>query len=361
MLSLRGLTPGTVGNKPMYSLDDYQYELPKELIAQVPAQRRDDSRLLVLNRTTGNMAHRKVAGLEHSLAAGDVVVVNDTRVVPARLLGKKESGGKVELLLLHPATDQHLYRCLVKSSKGVQEGAVLLFENGLRARVCEQAVEGHTRIEFVDDRPLLEILESAGCVPLPPYIRRNGGAVKIDDGRAYQTIYATKPGAVAAPTAGLHFTEELLDRLNKKGVIFAPLTLHVGFGTFQPVRVSDIRLHRLHEEFFEIPKETAQVVNRAKENGNRVVAVGTTTVRALEFAASNGQVRPGSGWCDLLIYPGYRFQVIDRLLTNFHLPGSSLVMLVSAWAGRDLLLKAYAEAIRRRYRFYSYGDAMFIE
>ena len=361
MLSLRGLTPGTVGNKPMYSLDDYQYELPKELIAQVPAQRRDDSRLLVLNRTTGNMAHRKVAGLEHSLAAGDVVVVNDTRVVPARLLGKKESGGKVELLLLHPATDQHLYRCLVKSSKGVQEGAILLFENGLRARVCEQAVEGQTRVEFVDDRPLLEILESAGCVPLPPYIRRNGGAGKVDDGLAYQTIYATKPGAVAAPTAGLHFTEELLDRLNKKGVIFAPLTLHVGFGTFQPVRVSDIRLHRLHEEFFEIPKETAQVVNRAKENGNRVVAVGTTTVRALEFAASNGQVRPGSGWCDLLIYPGYRFQVIDRLLTNFHLPGSSLVMLVSAWAGRDLLLKAYAEAIRRRYRFYSYGDAMFIE
>jgi S-adenosylmethionine:tRNA ribosyltransferase-isomerase len=326
----------------MYCLDEYQYQLPEELIAHVPAQRRDDSRLLVLNRTTGSMAHRKVAGLEHYLAAGDVVVVNDTRVVPARLLGKKESGGKVELLVLHPATDQKFYRCLVKSSKGVQEGAILLFENGLRARVCEQAVEGQTRVEL-------------------PYIRRNGGAVKVDDGRAYQTIYATKPGAVAAPTAGLHFTEELLDRLKNKGVILATLTLHVGFGTFQPVRVSDIRHHRLQEEFFEIPKETAQAVNRAKENGNRVVAVGTTTVRALEFAASNGQARTGSGWCDLLIYPGYRFQIIDSLLTNFHLPGSSLVMLVSAWAGRDLLLEAYAEAIRRRYRFYSYGDAMFIE
>jgi S-adenosylmethionine:tRNA ribosyltransferase-isomerase len=345
----------------MYSLKEYQYELPKELIAQVPAQRRDDSRLLVLNRTTGSMGHKKVAGLAHYLAAGDVLVVNDTRVVPARLLGKKESGGKVELLVLHPATDQKVYRCLVKSGKGVQEGAILLFENGLRARVCEQAVEGQTWVEFVDGRPLLEILESAGCVPLPPYIRRNGGAVKVDDGRAYQTIYARKPGAVAAPTAGLHFTAELLDRLKKKGVILATLTLHVGFGTFQPVRVSDIRHHRLQEEFFEIPKETAQVVNRAKENGNRVVAVGTTTVRALEFAAGKGQVIPGSGWCDLLIYPGYRFQVIDRLLTNFHLPGSSLVMLVSAWTGRDLLLKAYAEAIRMRYRFYSYGDAMFIE
>jgi len=345
----------------MYCLDEYQYQLPEELIAQVPAQRRDDSRLLVLNRKTGSMGHRNMSGLEHYLAAGDVVVVNDTRVVPARLLGKKESGGKVELLVLHPATDQKFYRCLVKSSKGVQEGAILLFENGLRARVSEQPVEGQTRVEFVDDRPLLEILENTGCVPLPPYIRRNGGAVKVDDSRAYQTIYATKPGAVAAPTAGLHFTEELLNRLKKKGVILATLTLHVGFGTFQPVRVSDIRQHRLQEEFFEIPQETAQAVNHAKENGNRVVAVGTTTVRALEFAASNGQVRPGSGWCDLLIYPGYRFQVIDRLLTNFHLPGSSLVLLVSAWAGRDLLLKAYAEAIRMRYRFYSYGDAMFVE
>ncbi|MEE9121005.1 MAG: tRNA preQ1(34) S-adenosylmethionine ribosyltransferase-isomerase QueA [Syntrophobacteria bacterium] len=345
----------------MYCLDDYQYQLPKELIAQVPVQRRDDSRLLVLNRATGSMGHRKVAGLEHYLTAGDVVVVNDTRVVPARLVGKKASGGKVELLVLHPTTDQKFYRCLVKSSKGVQEGAILLFENGLRARVCEQVVEGQSRVEFIDDRPLLEILECTGCVPLPPYIRRNGGPVKVDDGRDYQTIYATKPGAVAAPTAGLHFTEDLLNRLKKKGVILAPLTLHVGFGTFQPVRVSDIRQHRLQEEFFEIPTETAQAVNRAKENGNRVVAVGTTTVRALEFAASNGQVRPGSGWCDLLIYPGYRFQIIDRLLTNFHLPGSSLVMLVSAWAGRDLLLKAYAVAIRMRYRFYSYGDAMFIE
>ena len=246
----------------MYCLDGYQYQLPEELIAQVPAQRRDDSRLLVLNRTTGSVGHTNMAGLEHYLAAGDVVVVNDTRVVPARLLGKKESGGKVELLVLHPATDQKFYRCLVKSSKGVQEGAIILFENGLRARVCEQAVEGQTRVEFVDDRPLLEILESTGCVPLPPYIRRNGGAAKVDDGRAYQTIYAAKPGAVAAPTAGLHFTEELLNRLKKKGVTLATLTLHVGFGTFQPVRVSDIRQHRLQEEFFEIPQETAQVVNR---------------------------------------------------------------------------------------------------
>ena len=345
----------------MYCLEDYQYKLPKELIAQEPASKRDESRMLALNRTKGSIAHKRISSLEDYMAAGDVVVLNDTRVVPARLRGRKESGGRLELLVLHPATDQDPYRCLVKSSKPLKREAVLTFANGLRARVCENLVEGQTRVKFLDDRPLLDILENAGSVPLPPYIKRNGSPKKVDDSCSYQTVYAEKPGAVAAPTAGLHFTHDLLNRLKEKGVIIVTLTLHVGFGTFQPVRVTDIRQHKLQEEFFEIPPETATAINHAKDKGKRVTAVGTTTVRALEFSASDGRVVAGSGWCDLLIYPGYRFRVIDRLLTNFHLPGSSLILLVSAWAGRDLLFKAYEEAVRMRYRFYSYGNAMFIE
>jgi S-adenosylmethionine:tRNA ribosyltransferase-isomerase len=345
----------------MYFLEDYQYNLPKKLIAQVPAQNRDESRMLVLNRARGSIAHKRVPALKNYLAAGDVVVLNDTQVVPARLVGRKESGGRVELLVLNPATDQDPYRCLIKSSKPIKRNAILTFVNGLRARVCQQVVEGQTWIEFLDDRPLLEILESAGSVPLPPYIKRNGGAEQVDDTSSYQTVYAKKPGAVAAPTAGLHFTHDLLAGLREKGVIIVALTLHISFGTFQPVRVADIRYHKLQEEFFEIPSETATAVNHAKERGKKVMAVGTTTVRALEFAASDGRVAASSGWCDLLIYPGYRFQIIDRLLTNLHLPGSSLILLVSAWAGRDLLLKAYNEAVRMGYRFYSYGNAMLIE
>ena len=345
----------------MYCLEDYQYTLPKELIAQVPSSERDESRMLALNRTKGSIAHEKIASLENHMAEGDVVVLNDTRVVPARLRGRKESGGRVELLVLYPATDLAPYRCLVKSSKPLKRAAILTFANGLRARVCENLVEGQTRLQFLDDRPLMDILEKAGSVPLPPYIKRNGSPTKVDDSCSYQTVYAKKPGAVAAPTAGLHFTHDLLNRLQEKGVIIVTLTLHVGFGTFQPVRVRDIRQHKLQEEFFEIPRETATAVNQAKDKGKRVMAVGTTTVRALEFSASDGRVVAGSGWCDLLIYPGYHFRVIDRLLTNFHLPGSSLILLVSAWAGRDFLLKAYEEAVRMRYRFYSYGNAMFIE
>jgi S-adenosylmethionine:tRNA ribosyltransferase-isomerase len=345
----------------VYCLGDYQYKLPKELIAQVPSLNKDESRMMAVNRTKGSIAHEKITSLENHLAAGDVVVLNDTRVVPARLRGRKESGGRVELLVLYPATDQTPYRCLVKSSKLLKRDAILTFANGLRARVCEDLVEGQTRLKFLDDRPLLDILEKEGSVPLPPYIKRNGSPTKVDDSCSYQTVYAKKPGAVAAPTAGLHFTHDLLNRLKEKGAIIVTLTLHVSFGTFQPVRVTDIRQHKLQEEFFEIPPETATAINQAKAKGKRVMAVGTTAVRALEFSASDGRVVAGRGWCDLLIYPGYRFRVIDRLLTNFHLPGSSLILLVSAWAGRDLLFKAYEEAVRMGYRFYSYGNAMFIE
>jgi S-adenosylmethionine:tRNA ribosyltransferase-isomerase len=345
----------------MYRLQDYQYELPPGLIAQVPVPRRDEARMMVLERRSGRILHKRIGELHCRLEAGDVLVVNDTRVVPARLVGKKESGGRVELLVLHPTTEQGPFRCLIKASKPPRSGMVLRFANGIRARICEPVVEGRTRVEFLEPEPILDILDRAGCIPLPPYIRRNGTPVGTDDARAYQTIYARKAGAVAAPTAGLHLSDTLLQNLEHQGITLARLTLHVGFGTFQPIREADIRRHRLHAEFFEIPLETAAAVNRAREDGRRVVAVGTTTVRALEFNAGDGQVRPGSGWCDLYIYPGYRFQVIDSLLTNFHLPGSSLLVLVSAWTGRRLLLEAYAEAVRLRYRFYSYGDAMLIE
>lgn len=345
----------------MYSLEDYHYELPPGLVAQVPRENRQDSRLLAVDRASRSRRHLRFSDLRWLLRADDLLVLNDTRVVQARLLGKRESGGRVEVLLLHPATDTSRCRCLVKAGKPPRADTMLLFEKGIRARVCEEVVSGRSTLEFLDNRPILEILEAVGRVPLPPYVRRNGKAPTVDDARAYQTVYAREPGAVAAPTAGLHFTEELLDAIRQRGIALTSLTLHVGLGSFQPVREKDVRKHRLQEEHFEISQETAAAVNRAKEEGRRVVAVGTTAVRALEFAACSGRVQPGKGWCDLFIYPGYRFEIVDALVTNFHLPGSSLILLVSAWAGRDLLLQAYAEAIRQRYRFYSYGDAMFIE
>jgi S-adenosylmethionine:tRNA ribosyltransferase-isomerase len=258
---------------------------------------------------------------------------------------------------------------MVKAQRPPKPGVMLTFAGGVRARILDPVKAGQSRVEFLIEAPLLDVLEQAGSVPLPPYIRRNGETGNdsdtmggmISDAQAYQTVYARRPGAVAAPTAGLHFSGSLIERLRAKGIHFATLTLHVGAGTFLPVREKDIRRHRLHEEFFDIPLETANAVRAAKEEDRRVVAVGTTTVRALEFVARQGGVQAGSGWCDLFIYPGYRFQVIDALLTNFHLPGSSLIMLVSAWAGRTLVLEAYAAAVRERYRFYSYGDAMLIE
>jgi S-adenosylmethionine:tRNA ribosyltransferase-isomerase len=258
----------------VYSQEDYKYELPAELIAQIPAKKRDESRMMVLSREKGSIEHSSISALEGFLAPGDLIVLNDTQVVPARLLGRKESGGRVEVLVLNPATEQSPYRCLLKAGKPPKPGTFLLFGNGIRAKVYDPVVEGQTRIEFLGSRTLIEILEDVGCVPLPPYIRRNGSPGKLDDARAYQTIYACRPGAIAAPTAGLHFSEPLLNRLRQKGIILVSLTLHVGYGTFQPVRERDIRNHRLQEEFYDIPAETALAVNRAKAKGARVVAVG---------------------------------------------------------------------------------------
>ncbi|MBW1981951.1 MAG: tRNA preQ1(34) S-adenosylmethionine ribosyltransferase-isomerase QueA [Deltaproteobacteria bacterium] len=344
-----------------YGLEDYQYELPAELIAQTPAEARDRARLMVVDRASGDIQHRGIVDLLHLLRPGDLLVVNDTQVVPARLLGRKESGGKVEVLVLHPTTETTPYRCLLKASKPATPGTRIFFREGVRATVVENLHQGLVLLDFEDHRQMLEILTVAGSVPLPPYIRRNGNQQsRFADRLAYQTVYARNPGAVAAPTAGLHFTEGLLEQLRQHGIRLAFLTLHVGYGTFQPVRERDIRKHRLHKEYFDIQPHLVEDIRRAKDAGKRVVAVGTSTVRALEFCARSGQLEPGKGWCDLFIYPGYQFKVIDALLTNFHLPGSSLLMLVSALAGRELILTAYAEAIRCGYRFYSYGDAMLI-
>jgi len=344
----------------MFRLDDYNYELPEALIAQQPAARRDHSRLLHLERATGGLDHRRFDALADLLGAGDVLVRNNTEVIPGRLLGRKESGGQVEALILDYAQGaaQKVFTCLVKASKRPKPGTRLMFDQGLTAtvvalqeRTCSLAFEGADDFE--------QVLARIGHVPLPPYIRR--GDTDTDQ-RTYQTVYARQKGAIAAPTAGLHFTPELLARLQAKGVTIVDVTLHVGYGTFLPVEVDDIRMHRMHAEWFRLPAETAAAVNAAKEQGRRVVAVGTTCVRTLEYCADEqGRLTSRSGECDLFIYPGYAFKVVDAMITNFHLPKSTLLMLVSAFAGRENVLSAYAEAVRAGYRFYSYGDAMIIK
>ncbi|WP_373500486.1 tRNA preQ1(34) S-adenosylmethionine ribosyltransferase-isomerase QueA [Desulfococcus sp.] len=356
----------------MFQLRDYGYDLPQELIAQHPAGHRDGSRLLCLDRASGQTAHRVFSDLPELLAPSDVLVVNDTEVIPARLYGRKASGGKVEVLLLGygdgsgGSGDREVTcECMIKSSKRPRPGTRLFFDQGLTAEVMGGRDAVHT-LRFTSPEPFESILYRIGDMPLPPYIRRNGGRgaadeAPHDDRTAYQTVFAARKGAVAAPTAGLHFTPGLLDRIRRRGVDVVTVTLHVGYGTFVPVRVEDIRDHRMHRERFSIPEATAGAVNRARAEGRRIVAVGTTSVRTLEYAAgADGRITPGTGSCDLFIYPGYRFRAVDAVITNFHLPESTLIMLVSAFAGREKVLSAYREAVAERYRFFSYGDAMFI-
>ena len=353
----------------MYSINDYDYHLPEENIAQQPAAQRDQSRLLVVGRKNGSLGHGHFNDLPEYLCAPDVVVVNNTEVVPARLVGRKETGGRVELLLLDyaPATIRHTggkhfeTLCLVKASKRPRIGSRFVFEAGLTAEVV--GIDGmKQRVRFSHEGDFERLLYRIGKVPLPPYIRRQDNHDGVDDHRHYQTVYASQKGAVAAPTAGLHFTGKTLERLEKKGVKVVEITLHVGYGTFSPVRVSDIRQHAMHAERFSISDQTAGMINEAKQAGHRVVAVGTTCVRTLEFSSTaDGEVVPGSGSCDLFIYPGYHFKVVDAMVTNFHLPQSTLLMLVSAFAGRDNILEAYRTAVEKGYRFYSYGDAMLIK
>jgi S-adenosylmethionine:tRNA ribosyltransferase-isomerase len=346
----------------VFALADYDYELPEALIAQKPAAERDRARLLRVERATGRISHHRFDAIGDLLAPGDLLVANDTAVVPARLLGRKESGGQVEVLLVDYAGGRSdggrfCCACLIKSSKPVRAGTRIRFEDGLVGEVTERGEEGW-QVVFSGGGDARDLLERVGHVPLPPYIRRADAPA---DRQAYQTVYAARRGAAAAPTAGLHFTERLLAALGARGIRMAFLTLHVGYGTFAPVRTEDIRRHRMHAERFTLPQATAEAVAAAKREGRRVVAVGTTVVRTLEAAAgADGRVAAGSGLCDLFIYPGYRFKAVDAMITNFHLPKSTLLMLVSAFAGRDFILSAYREAVRRGYRFFSYGDAMVV-
>jgi S-adenosylmethionine:tRNA ribosyltransferase-isomerase len=350
----------------VYSLSDYRYDLPPERIAQSPAPDRDASRLLILDRETGATGHRRFRDLPDLLRPTDLLVVNNTQVVPARLTGRKESGGRAEVLILDYTGAANnggppVHRCLVKASKRARPGSRIRFDDDLEGEIIDFSDGIHT-VRFACRGDFEKTLYRIGRMPLPPYIRRDEEAdAPCDDGTAYQTVYAARKGAVAAPTAGLHFTPDLLERLKAAGVGIAEITLHVGYGTFLPVRVDDIREHRMHAETYTIPDAAADAVNRAKADNRRIVAVGTTCVRTLEWAADeNGRIGSGSGECDLFIYPGYRFRAVDAMITNFHLPESTLLMLVSAFAGRDRVLAAYREAVERGYRFYSYGDAMLI-
>lgn len=350
---------------PMHAIDDYDYELPETLIAQTPKEKRDQSRLLHLNRRTGAVSHNRFDAIAGLLSPSDLLVVNDTKVIPARLYGKKTTGGKVEVLIVNypeaaaRAEDgRFACECLIRASKAPKPGTTLEFGPELSA-VVRELRDSKFLLEFTARTAFEEILDRQGEVPLPPYIRRPGTEA---DRQTYQTVYAARKGAVAAPTAGFHFTEALLDKLRQKGIKIAPITLHVSYGTFMPVRTRDIRSHRIHSETYSIPEDTAALVNRAKAEGRRVVAVGTTSVRTLEYAADDaGRIQAHTGSCDLFIYPGYRFKTIDAMITNFHLPRSTLLMLVSAFAGRKHILAAYQTAIRHGYRFYSYGDAMLID
>lgn len=340
-------------------LDDYDFTLPEELIAQHPTEQRDASRLMRLDRRQQGITVGPFRQIADAFKAGDLLVVNDTRVRPARLLGRKLSGGQVELLLLRrlPGLEED-WLCLGRSSRPLKPGTELLFDRGLQAEVMAGGSEQQRVVRFAPCNDFEALIEEIGHLPLPPYIRRADTEV---DRERYQTVFAKNVGAVAAPTAGLHFTESVLADLRGKGVEIAPLTLHVGIGTFLPVRVENVREHRMHAEYYSVPDATAVAVNKARDGGRRVIALGTTAARALESAvAEDGSLRAGANESDIFIYPGYGFRMVDGLVTNFHLPKSTLLMLVSALAGREFILEAYRRAIVERFRFFSYGDCMLI-
>ena len=337
---------------------DFYYELPEELIAQDPLEDRESSRLLVLDKESGVISHRVFREITDYLKEGDCLVINDTKVLPARLIGSKEgTNGKIEILLLK-RRENNIWETLVKPGKKARPGTRIIFGDGLlTGEVKDVAEEGNRLIQFTYEGIFEEILDRLGQMPLPPYITH-----QLKDKDRYQTVYAKHTGSAAAPTAGLHFTPELLGRIEAQGVEIAKVTLHVGLGTFRPVKVDEITDHHMHSEFYQIDEEAAEKINRAKENGKRVVCVGTTSCRTVESAADeNGKLHACSGWTGIFIYPGYRFKVLDCLVTNFHLPESTLIMLVCALAGREQVLEAYEEAVRERYRFFSFGDAMLIK
>ncbi len=336
---------------------DFYYELPEELIAQDPLENRSDSRLMVLDRKTGEVRHRIFRDVIDYLNPGDCLVINDTKVIPARLIGSRpETGGKIEVLLLK-RMENDVWETLVKPGRKMKIGDKVVFGDGLlTGEVIDVVEDGNRLVKFWYEGIFEEILDQLGQMPLPPYIKH-----QLKEKDRYNTVYAIHDGSAAAPTAGLHFTPELLEAIRAKGVEIAPVTLHVGLGTFRPVKAEEITDHHMHSEFYQISEETAEKINRTKENGGRVICVGTTSCRTVESAGSeDGRLKACSGWTDIFIYPGYRFKVLDGLITNFHLPESTLVMLVSALAGREHILAAYEEAVREKYRFFSFGDAMLI-
>lgn len=339
-------------------VDLFDFHLPEELIAQVPLKNRTDSRLMVLNKETGEIKHEVFKNIIEYLREGDCLVLNDTRVLPARLFGvKKDTGAKIEVLLLKQLQGDQ-WETLVKPAKRVKEGTEIVFGDGLLKAVCTGTSDHGGRVmEFHYDGIFYEVLDQLGEMPLPPYIKE-----QLDDRERYQTVFAREPGSAAAPTAGLHFTEELLNDLKAKGVHVAFITLHVGLGTFRPVSVDDVEGHDMHAEFYVVTEGTARLLNEVRDNGGRIVTVGTTSTRTLETIASqnDGRFIEGSGWTSIFIYPGYEFKAIDGMITNFHLPKSTLIMLVSALAGRENVLRAYNAAVEERYRFFSFGDAMLI-
>lgn len=340
------------------NVKDYDYDLPEELIAQDPLEDRSSSRLMVLDRQTGDVEHRHFTDILEYLHPGDCLVINNTKVIPARLFGVKEdTQAKIEVLLLK-RKENDIWETLVKPGKKAKPGTKLVFGDGLlTAEVVDVVEEGNRLIQFHYDGIFEEILDQLGQMPLPPYITH-----QLKDKNRYQTVYAKYDGSAAAPTAGLHFTKELLQKVKDMGVDIAEITLHVGLGTFRPVKVENVLDHHMHSEFYMVSQEAADKINRAKESGHRVIAVGTTSTRTLEAAADeNGRLHETSGWTEIFIYPGYQFKVIDALITNFHLPQSTLVMLVSALAGREHVLHAYEIAVKERYRFFSFGDAMLIQ
>lgn len=339
-------------------VSDFYFELPEELIAQYPLEKRDSSRLMVLDKKTGEIEHRKFHDILEYLNEGDTLVLNNTRVLPARLIGEKEeTGGKIEFLLLK-RIEGDKWECLAKPGRKAKVGTVFTFGEGkLKAIVREIGEEGNRIIEFKYNGIFEQVLDELGQMPLPPYIHE-----KLEDKERYQTVYSKEKGSAAAPTAGLHFTEELLKEIKDKGVNIAYLTLHVGLGTFRPVKVDDVNNHVMHSEYYHLDKENAELINKTKEAGKRVIAVGTTSSRTLEtIGDENGRVREQSGWTDIFIYPGYKFKIVDNLITNFHLPESTLIMLVSALAGQDNIMNAYNTAVKEKYRFFSFGDSMFIK
>lgn len=340
------------------NINEFDYELPKELIAQTPLKDRSSSRLLILNKTTGELKHEVFSNIINYLNKGDVLVLNDTKVIPARLIGEKEDTGAVIEILLLKDIGNDTWECLGKPGKRLKIGTIIKFGDGsLKCEVVEKLDEGIIHVKLIYEGILMEILDKLGTMPLPPYIHE-----KLEDQSRYQTVYAKVSGSAAAPTAGLHFTKDLLKEIENKGIIIAYVTLHVGLGTFRPVEVENVLDHKMHSEYYVMNKETADILNEAKGERRRIVAVGTTSTRTLETIATNnnGRFEACSGDTDIFIYPGYKFKAIDALITNFHLPKSTLVMLVSALAGKEYIMKAYKEAINNKYRFFSFGDAMFI-